>query len=201
MVKQREGYKFIVHEPAKTWLAADKCAGCGKEKKEWKRSTRWKCCSTECTDKYVRECTSFGWGEYRLRVFRRDKFTCAMCGTKPIPMQTEFEKIYNSDGEHTSWNRKLVPVEEPTEYDYATMLIGDHIQPIALNGNEWEMSNIQTLCIPCNKIKTRGDMGKIAQLRIKEELGKAGQKFLDRIEIEEREKSESFKYNIDTEPL
>lgn len=90
---------------------------------------------------------------------------------------------------------------EATEYDYASMLIGDHIHPIATGGEEWDMNNIQTLCIPCNKKKTKGDMGKIAQLRIKEELASAGQKFLNRLEEEEREKSEKFKYNIDTEPL
>jgi len=201
MVKQRQGYQFIIHEPAKTWIIEDKCGGCGKPKTDWKRSTRWKCCSTDCTEKYVRECTSFGWGEYRLRVFRRDNFTCAMCGQKPIPTQIEFEKVYNRQGEHTSWNKKIVPIENPTETDYASHLIGDHIVPISLYGEEWDMNNIQTLCISCNKIKTRGDMGKIAQLRIKEELGRAGQKFLDRIEQEEREKSEKFKYDIDTEPL
>lgn len=195
MVKQRQGYQFIIHEPAKTWITEDKCGGCGKPKTEWKRSTRWKCCSTECTEKYVRECTSFGWGEYRLRVFKRDNYTCAKCKQKPTPMRYE----YNIAKQGYMW----MPID-PTEAipdDYARHLIADHIHPIALGGEEWDMNNIQTLCKECNKKKTRGDIGKIAQLRIKEELTSAGQKFLNRLEEEEREKSEKFKYNIDTEPL
>lgn len=182
MVKQRQGYQFIIHEPAKTWVTEDKCGGCGKPKTEWKRSTRWKCCSTECTEKYVRECTSFGWGDFRLRVFKRDKFTCAICGQKPIPMQTEYTKTYTSIGEHDGWTHKKVPIIDPTEYDYASMLIGDHIHPIALGGDEWNLDNIQTLCKECNKKKTKKDIGKIAQLRIKEQLEHAGQRFLEEVE-------------------
>lgn len=179
MVKKRQGYQFIIHEPAKTWLATDKCGGCGKPKNEWKRSTRWKCCSVECTEKYVKECTSFGWGEFRLRVFRRDNYTCKMCGKKPVPMNKEFEKTYDGAGKHDGWTPKKVPIDNPSEYDYASCLIGDHIQPIALNGDEWDMSNIQTLCISCNKLKTKGDAGKIAALRTKEKFMSAGQAFLE----------------------
>lgn len=177
MIKKREGYQFIVHEPAKTWLAENKCAGCGKPQSDWKRSTRWKCCSTECTEKYVRECTSFGWGEFRLRVFKRDNYTCAKCGKKPIPIRTDYEKTYTATGEHAGWKPVKVIIEEPAEYDYASLLIADHIHPIALNGPEWDMNNIQTLCIVCNKKKTKIDMGKIATERFKEKLSSAGQKF------------------------
>lgn len=181
MVKKRQGYQFIIHEPAKTWLATDRCGGCGKPKNEWERSTRWKCCSTECTEKYVKECTSFGWGEFHLRVFRRDNYTCAICKKKPIPMHTEFEKIYNSVGEHDGWKPKKVPIENPSEYDYASCLIGDHIRPISLYGDEWDLKNIQTLCISCNKKKTRVDAGNIAKQRLKEKLANAGQKFFEEI--------------------
>lgn len=178
MVKKREGYRFVILEPAKTWLAEDKCAGCGKPKTEWKRSNRWKCCSTECTETYVKGCTSFGWGEFRLRVFKRDNYTCKMCGKKPAPMTTEFEKIYNTVGQQDGWKPKKVPIENPSEYDYASCLIGDHIKPIALGGNEWDLENIQTLCISCNKHKTKIDAGKIARERFREQLTNAGQKFL-----------------------
>lgn len=47
-------------------------------------------------------------------------------------------------------------------------LIGDHIKPIALGGDEWDLDNVQTLCTDCDKIKTRQDMKKIAELRRKE---------------------------------
>ncbi len=44
-------------------------------------------------------------------------------------------------------------------------LIGDHIIPIALGGEEWDLKNIQTLCIKCDKVKTKEDHGKIALQR------------------------------------
>lgn len=181
MVQQREGYKFVIIEPAKTWLAEGKCAGCGKPKDEWKRSTRWKCCSTDCTNKYMKDCTYYGWPDLRIKAFKRDNFTCAKCGQKPTPTQIEFEKVYNSQGEHTSWNKKIVPITDPREHDYATMLIADHIHPIALGGDEWDINNIQTLCKECNKLKTKKDIGKIAQLRTKETLERMGQKFLEEL--------------------
>lgn len=187
MVKQRQGYQFIIHEPAKTWIAEGKCAGCGKPQSEWKRSLRWKCCSTECTEKYVRECTSFGWGEYRLRVFRRDNFICAKCGKKPTPTRIEFEKTYNNNGEHVGWKPNTVIIDEPTEYDYASLLVADHIHPIAMGGEEWDMNNIQTLCKICNKHKTKNDAGSIAKLRLKEKFVNAGQKLLEEVDEDAEE--------------
>ena len=43
-------------------------------------------------------------------------------------------------------------------------LIADHIVPIALGGNHLgDESNIQLLCLDCNKEKTKKDMGNIAR--------------------------------------
>jgi 5-methylcytosine-specific restriction endonuclease McrA len=47
----------------------------------------------------------------------------------------------------------------------ADNLIADHIEPIAIGGNEFDLNNIQTLCRKCNKIKTRKDMKNIAHFR------------------------------------
>lgn len=44
-------------------------------------------------------------------------------------------------------------------------LIADHIKPIALDGLQWDKDNIQTLCITCNKVKTKNDIGDIAKMR------------------------------------
>ena len=56
--------------------------------------------------------------------------------------------------------------------------IGDHIIPIALGGEEFDIDNVQTLCIACNKIKTKQDIKDIAKQRRKEKLEKQGQKTL-----------------------
>ena len=52
-----------------------------------------------------------------------------------------------------------------------TNLRGDHILPIALGGEEFDISNVQTLCLKCDKIKTSQDLKDIAvQRRLEKEL-------------------------------
>ncbi len=58
-------------------------------------------------------------------------------------------------------------------------LIGDHITPIALGGEQWDMDNIQTLCETCDKIKTKQDHADIGKARRKEKLESKGQKTLN----------------------
>ena len=57
-------------------------------------------------------------------------------------------------------------------------LVADHIEPIALGGEEWDIDNIQTLCQECNKLKTKLDIHKIAKLRRVEKVLVDGQKQL-----------------------
>lgn len=50
------------------------------------------------------------------------------------------------------------------------LLVGDHIIPIAIGGDEWDIDNVQTLCKDkCNKIKTKQDAKDIAKQRRIEE--------------------------------
>lgn len=46
-------------------------------------------------------------------------------------------------------------------------LVGDHIIPIALGGNEFDINNVQTLCKRCDKIKTAQDRKDIAEFKRK----------------------------------
>lgn len=62
----------------------------------------------------------------------------------------------------------------------SSQLIGDHIIPIALGGEEFDLDNVQTLCIRCDKVKTRGDLKKIAEVRRNDRNNKKGQKTLIR---------------------
>ena len=114
------------------WKLGDVCPMCGLHKKEWKRRTDWRCCSTKCTTKLENQTTY--WQSLRLKVFRRDKWSCVKCGKIDIDKE-------------------------------GTILIGDHIIPICLGGDEWDMDNVQTLCIKCDKIKTKQDKVEIAKQR------------------------------------
>lgn len=75
------------------------------------------------------------WNVLRLKCFKRDNSTCVKCGYK-----SDY-KIYESN------------------------LIADHIKPIALGGDEWDLDNIQTLCKKCDKKKTKQDQKDIAKQR------------------------------------
>ncbi len=131
----------ILTEQQRKWLDTNCCPVCGLLKKDWKRRTDWICCSTNCTEKYSEEIV-FVWQYWKLKVFERDNSSCVKCGKKPT------EKTYEG---------KIIPD--------TSKLIGDHIIPIAIGGEEYELDNVQTLCIKCNKIKTKKDMKDIALYR------------------------------------
>jgi hypothetical protein len=63
-------------------------------------------------------------------VYKRDNYTCKICGRKFSPSQLEC----------------------------------DHIKPIALGGKEFDITNLQTLCKDCHRIKTKQDMEKIRKI-------------------------------------
>lgn len=112
------------------------CIICSKKLPKFRR----KYCSDKCLNGWIKQFNPpFLWNEIRNKVFKRDKFTCVKCGRN---------------------EKELV-----NHYRYNRMIIADHIVPIALGGDEWDMKNIQTLCAECDNIKTREDMKKIAELR------------------------------------
>ena len=43
----------------------------------------------------------------------------------------------------------------------------DHIFPVSLGGPEFDLSNVQTLCVECHKAKTQKDQKLIAEVRAK----------------------------------
>jgi hypothetical protein len=77
------------------------------------------------------------WIDYRQYVRKRDKGKCCMCGKNV----------------------------------YGETFVCDHIIPLFKGGKDWwedpEMTNFQTLCEACNKIKTKRDMSKPKLIRQK----------------------------------
>ncbi len=131
-------------------IANNECPVCGKPKSEWNRRTDWRCCSKTCTENfYEQHDESLSWNWVRARVFKRDNYICAKCG------------------------RRYVVKYDGVEYADSSNLICDHIVPLAMDGEMWNMDNLQTLCIECNKIKTAQDLKNIAEYkRIKDKKTK-----------------------------
>ena len=87
----------------------------------------------------------YGWSQFRERVFERDRYRCVKCDY--YGPKDIFGNVPN--------------------------LVADHIVPIALGGPEWDMANIQTLCVRCNKIKTASDAKLMAAARAQEKTSAA----------------------------
>lgn len=118
------------------------CPNCGKPKVEWNRRTDWLCCSKECSQEfYSDKSTIQSWETTKRKAFKRDNYTCVKCGKR-------FVNTYGNE-----------------EFADTSNLIGDHIIPIAIGGDEFYVDNVQTLCVDCNKIKTKQDMKDIANYR------------------------------------
>jgi len=58
--------------------------------------------------------------------------------------------------------KKSIITHNGKQYPDDSKLIADHIVPIAMGGEMWDIKNLQTLCIKCNKIKTKYDHKYIA---------------------------------------
>jgi len=143
----REAYRIKYSKIATERMKNDQCPSCGKPKKEWTRRTDWRCCSVECTKIFDKEHDqSLNWDWVRSRIFKRDNYICAMCGER-----------FAIVAKHPDFKGE--------EYADSSQLICDHIVPLAMDGAMWDMDNLQTLCIECNKIKTAIDLKNIAEYK------------------------------------
>lgn len=175
MVKKRENYKIIILEPALSKIKNNICPVCNKPKKDFKRKNA-RCCSPKCTMIFNKKYYILGWGNLRDRIFKRDNYTCVKCGKQPKIKSSNdrkepAERFFSYFKPNYGWNQNKIlekcvkKGKEFVLYANDSKLIADHIIPIALGGEEWNMKNIQTLCIECDKKKTKKDADKIAKLR------------------------------------
>ena len=186
-MKQREIYKTLIFEPAKTRIKNNQCPSCGLPKSKWNRRTDWRCCSVKCTEKFQKMYVTYSWQELRMKAIKRDNFTCAICGTQPIKIlenrnmnNNEFEEYARKYYEIVCYFKKEIDGKKRLQaviFD-DSKLIGDHIKPISLGGDEFDLKNIQTLCVDCNKRKTKRDQINIAVARNLEKIQSKGQKQL-----------------------
>lgn len=114
---------------------------------------------------------------------RIDKDQCPTCGTPKESWtrrtdwrccSVECTEEFESSKIIRSWKELRLKAFERDEFtcvkcghkpESDSELIGDHITPIALEGDEFDIDNVQTLCIPCDKDKTKIDLKLIARYR------------------------------------
>ena len=71
MVKKREGFKVIILEPALSRLKRKECPACGKPRKKWTRTQKYRCCSKECTNKWTTLYKIVGWNDFAQIVYKK----------------------------------------------------------------------------------------------------------------------------------
>jgi len=145
---------YDLNKEQKKWLKSNCCPICGLPKNKWKRRTDWRCCSKDCTHEFSK--ITYVWQWFKEKAFKRDKYTCIKCGKKP-----KRREMHSRKDKEGNWDYYWKEVDG----NNSSELIADHIVPIAIGGKEYDLNNIQTLCIECNKEKTKEDMKKIANRR------------------------------------
>ncbi len=115
----------------------------------------------------IREFTN--WASLREKALNRDNNTCVKCGDNRnyVEVIVKYKWCINLMERLSQMGGKF-KYEQRERKEMRGNFIGDHIIPIALGGDEWDLNNIQTLCLACNKIKTSKDMKDIAIQRKKE---------------------------------
>lgn len=110
----------------------------------------------------------------RRHVFQRDKGVCAACGCDTRRLERVASKAMDSYRDLTKWLPAFIP--KPGSASYfgwsgkpvwdvwvsvgfnvryeGTLWEADHIKELS-NGGDGGLDNVQTLCVPCHKAKTR----------------------------------------------
>ncbi len=185
MIHKRHGARFFM--PAGWQEKIDKaiCPVCNKLNKR-----QFRCCSKECTAKFWKTEGVYWISDLKGKCFRRDNYTCQKCGANnkayeahcerffawakkfpgdvlPSGIKTVgvFKQWFNEEtGKYTNPGevyRETTGDKEPEKFHFEC----DHIVPIALGGDEYDLKNLQTLCERCHKRKTAREGKEFAKAR------------------------------------
>lgn len=120
-------------------------------------------CSKACVKEFLIRCSA---DSLRRAVFDRDKGVCACCGadTEQIKRimshaQHGYDKLTHGLIKHSGWqdwpSYVIGLVFQRVGFNQSkTLWEADHIKEVC-NGGEGSLENIQTLCVPCHKAKTK----------------------------------------------
>lgn len=163
-MKQRENNRWIDERKNSKGKLLCLIPTCNKLREKYKTSNNTR---NYCKDHTFLDMGAFtNWQSLREKVLKRDNYTCVECGDKrkEVEIMTKHRRCINLERVYKRLDKKF-EYEWVERKEVRNNLIADHIIPIALGGSEWDMKNIQTLCLKCNKIKTKKDMKDIAKQR------------------------------------
>ena len=168
-MKQRENSRLIAERKNGEGELLCLVPICDELRQKYKTSNNTRNYCKDHTYQDMYEFTS--WVGLREKVLRRDNYTCVKCGDNRRDVVVTIKSKQMVNWNEWKPNKEFKPRYEIREREETSNnLIGDHIIPIALGGDEFDINNIQTLCLKCNKIKTAKDIKDIAILRRKEKL-------------------------------
>lgn len=151
------------------------CPVCGK-----KNNRSYRCCSKECTAKFWVHKEVFWSADLKGMCFKRDDFTCQDCGANNKAHEEQHQRFEDWLGKFKKEDQKpygyqpdgqfiqaIVAYERETN-DLTPEFVSfecDHIVPIALGGDEYDLKNLQTLCVKDHKKKTAREAKDFARAR------------------------------------
>ena len=151
MVFKRKGYERIISDVALDRISKDCCPACGK--------------SRDCWDSIRKN--HFEW-----------KCCCSACTSRyyrDFVTINDWSVVKKEAFKRDNYTCNGCNCKESKDLG----IEGDHIVPVAVGGPEFDLDNIQTLCIPCHKIKTKKDHKIISAYRKREKELLKGGTFLD----------------------
>lgn len=114
-------------------------------------------------------------GYLRGALFERDRGVCVTCGTDTVRLAARVRALvpcrdsgagYAGTGGVEPVFARHVALLKARGYDVGRSLwAADHILPVAEGGGQCDLHNIQTLCVPCHKAKSRAETQRRALAR------------------------------------
>jgi len=176
MIHKRQGNRFFMPDSWWDKIDAGICPVCDKPNKR-----QFRCCSPECTEKFWNHKEVYWSNDLKEMCFKRDNYVCQDCGAnnkKVLEFKERFEKWKRQfDGlpyDQRPWGfiggkfkQSIYAYEDETKdlLPESVLFECDHIVPIALGGDEYDLKNLQTLCQKCHKKKTASEAKDFARAR------------------------------------
>ena len=176
LIHKRQGIKFLMPDGWQEKIDKSICPVCSKPNKR-----QWRTCSTKCTVEFWKH--AYWSSKLRDKCFERDNYKCVNCRQKggyerendPLEeikaRKKRMEEKFKETGKQLFKDMAELQEEDikswkPKEWITTSGgLEADHIIPIALGGNEYDLKNLQTLCERCHKRKTAREGKEFAKAR------------------------------------